>query len=95
MNFKGVYIVHRLSTSLPSFIKDCAHLQENILELGSSESEANFQEVLWVCNNQFKNLEEETSNSYKRILIFTTNDFPNKNIENSDKNLSDYMNVKL
>ncbi len=93
LHCEGVYIFHELGSILPSHIKD-ADLIKDILkeEVGVAEEEALFNEALWVCNNQFQN-NCDAKNSFQRIFIFTTNDFPNKNLPNSKNEIKDYLNV--
>ena len=92
LEFEGIYIFQKLEAVSAFFIKNCENVENFIKdEIGINEDEALFNEVLWVCNNQFRN-HSDNKNSFQRIFIFSVNDFPNQSLGNKDQ-IFEYVNV--
>ena len=92
LQFEGIYIYQDLAPVSAFFIKNCENVENMInSEIGILEGEALFNEVLWVCNNQFRN-NCDGKNSFQRIFIFSNNDFPNE-INDNKNDILEYVNI--
>ena len=93
-SFPGIFVVHPLDGIHPQRILHSEETFNNFEQrIGTNETEANFLEVLWVCNAQFRGL-PSNKKFFKRIFVFTANDCPNKDgLEFSAEKIADYFKV--